>query len=81
MQKGAQIEVIKAPLNISPAQKGRQDIKRGAACPLPENGDRARTGRKAGPGKKDRRGVLYIKNYEIFLKKLIKDYTNLLKIN
>ena len=48
---------------------------------LPENGDRARIRREAGPKRKDRRGVLYIKSYELFLKKLIKDYINLLRIN
>ena len=73
--------VTRAPLDISPAQERRRDIRRGAACPLPENGDRARTGREAGLEKKDRRGVLYIKNYELFLKKLIRDYINLLGIN
>ena len=57
-QKGVQMGVIGAPLDASPAQEKRQDVKRGVACPLPENGDRARTGRKAGPKKKDRRGVL-----------------------
>ena len=48
---------------------------------MPEDRDRARTGRKAGLKKKDRRGVLYIKSYEVFLKKLIRDYINLLRIN
>ena len=57
-QKGAQMGVIKAPLNALPAQKEQQNIKQRAAYPLPENGDRARTGKKAGPKKKNRRGVL-----------------------
>ena len=58
IQKGVQVGVIGAPLDTSPAQKGRRDVKQGAAYPLPENGDRARTEREAGLKKKDRRGVL-----------------------
>ena len=58
MQKGAQMGIISAPLDASPAQEKQQNIKQGAAYPLPEDGDRARIGRKAGPKKKDRRGVL-----------------------
>ena len=50
--------VISVPLDILPAQEKQRDIKRGAACPLPKDGDRARTGREAGPERKDRRGVL-----------------------
>ena len=57
-QKKAQIGVISAPLHTLPAQKKQQNIKRRAVCPLPKDGDRARTGREAGPKKKDRRGVL-----------------------
>ena len=57
-QKGAQMGVTKAPLNASPAQKGQRDIKQRAAYPLPENGDRARTGREAGPKRENRQGVL-----------------------
>ena len=58
MQKGVRVGVIGVPLNISPAQKKQRNIKRGAAYLLPEDGDRARTRREAGPKKKDRRGVL-----------------------
>ena len=51
---------------------------------LPENGDRARTGREVSPEKKDRRGVLYIKSYELFFKeinkRLYKIYWELIKI-
>ena len=81
MREGVRVGVIGVPLNISPAQKERQDVKRGAACLLPEDRDRARIGREAGPKREDRRGVLYIKSYEVFLKKLIKNYINLLRIN
>ena len=56
--EGARVGVIGVPLDALPAQEGRRDVKRGAACLLPENGDRARTGREAGPERKDRRGVL-----------------------
>ena len=58
MQKGVRVGVISAPLDALPTQKGQRDIKQGAACPLPEDGDRARTGREAGLEREDRRGVL-----------------------
>ena len=57
-REGARVGVTGAPLDASPAQEGRRDVRRGAACPLPEDGDRARTGREAGPEREDRRGVL-----------------------
>ena len=50
--------VTGAPFDTSPAQKGQQGVKQGAAYPLPKDKDRAQTGKKAGPEKKNRQGVL-----------------------
>ena len=52
---GARVGVTGSPTDVSPAREGRRDVRRRAACPLPGDEGRIRSGREAGPEKESRR--------------------------